>query len=172
MSAFATSNYPIETPALGTGAAPVSDVNDRVKSWGRRGVFLGANFGFVFGAIFVAIPFTSDVLTFGTIGTLLVGTVECAFIAGAFAALGAALYGKGVGGGSTAQFEHILQAGRRSAVSFSVPPTDWPGRWAYPVQATRLPLLQFPGDSLGTTLSLLEARLGTIDAWENGNTGP
>ena len=95
----------------------------------------------------MAIPFTSDVLTFGTIGTLLVGAVECAVIAGAFAALGAALFASGVRRRSTPQFERILKAGRPSAVTYlrDVPLAEWPDRWAYPVQT---PALQQTSDGV------------------------
>jgi hypothetical protein len=163
-----------ETRARGTTSAPIHDVTDSIKSWARRGIFFGANFGFILGTIFVAIPLTSDVLAFGAIGTLLVGTLECAFIAGAFAAFAAALHAKGVLSGNGTQFEHILPFGRRSAISFTVPLADLPCRWAYPVQASRRSLLQISDDGPSTTFSLLEARarLSTIDAWENGNTGP
>jgi hypothetical protein len=71
------------------------DVSTNVKSWGRRGVLLGGIFGFALGVALVAIPFTSDVLTFGIIGTLLVAAVEGAVIAGAFAVCIAAFYGRG-----------------------------------------------------------------------------
>ncbi|MDR3527935.1 MAG: hypothetical protein P4L57_11705 [Rhizomicrobium sp.] len=71
------------------------DVSRSVKSWGRQGVVFGGVFGFALGAAFVAIPFTSDVLTFGVIGTLVVAAVEGAVIAGAFAVCIAAFCGKG-----------------------------------------------------------------------------
>ena len=71
------------------------DVSRSVKSWGRRGVLIGAVFGFALGVGFVAIPFTSDVLTFGVIGTLVVAAIEGGVIAGAFAVCIAAFYGKG-----------------------------------------------------------------------------
>jgi hypothetical protein len=157
-------------------SAPVHDVTDSIKSWGRAGIILGANFGLVLGAILVAIPFTTDVLTFGVVGTLLVGAVECAVIAGGFAALGAALFANGVRGRSTARFERILVAGRRSAVAVprDVPLAEWPARWAYPVQTSEPPLLPAPDEALNMAYSLpeVQARLSTIDAWENGNTGP
>lgn len=160
-----------ETRARDKGKVAVHNVTDRVKSWGRRGIFFGANVGFVLGAIFVAIPYTSDVLAFGTIGTLVVGIVECAFIAGAFAAFAAALHAKGVLGDCGTQFEHILQGRRRPTIS-SIPLTDGPSRWAHPT--SRLPLPQDPDGGLNTAFSLLDAqaRLSTIEAWENGNAGP
>lgn len=176
MSAIAASIRFAEKHSPDTSGAPIHDVTDCIESWGRRGIFFGANFGFVLGAIFVAIPYTSNALAFGAIGTLVVGMVECAFIAGAFAALAAALYGNGVRGVRTVQFEHILQAGRRSAVSFprDVPLVDWPSRWAYPVQASRPSPLQIRDSGRSTAFSSLDtqARFSLIDVWENGSTGP
>ena len=176
MSAISAPRLFVEPRTLQTSSGHVHDVTDCVKSWGRRGIFFGANFGLVLGAIFVAIPFSTDVLTFGVIGTLLVGAVECAVLAGGFAALAAALYGDGVRGGSGSQFERILAASRRSAVAGlpDVPLAEWPRRGAYPVQTAVLPLMQTPDEDLSALISLpdVEARLNTIDAWENGNTGP
>ena len=157
-------------------SVPLHDVTDSVKSWGRTGIILGANFGLVLGAILVAIPFTTDVLTFGVIGTLLVGAVECAVIAGGFAALGAALFANGVHARSTARLERMLIAGRRSAEGDppAVPLAEWPARWAYPDHASSPALAPIPDEALNTAFSLpdVQARLSTIDAWENGNTGP
>lgn len=159
---------------LGLGRTPYRDVTDRVKCWGRRGIFFGGTFGIALGAIFVAMRLSTDVLAFGVIGTLLVGAVECAVIAGGFAALGAALFANG--GGKTAQFER--KAGRRSAgvghQDGDVPLADWPCRWTYPVQPTRQPLLRVPDEAANAAFSMTDARarLNTIDAWENGNCGP
>ena len=157
-------------------SASINDVTDCVKSWGRRGIFFGACFGFTFGAIFVAIPFTSDVLTFGVVGTLLVGAVECAVIAGGFAALAAAIFANGVPGRNSAQFEGVLTAGRRSAATGlpGIPLTDWPVSWAPSVEPTVLDLQQVPEEVLNSAFSSPddEARLDTIDTFENGNTEP
>lgn len=71
------------------------DVSGTIKSWGRRGVLLGGTFGFMLGVALVAIPFTTDVLTFGIIGTLIVAAVEGAVIAGAFAVCIAAFCARG-----------------------------------------------------------------------------
>jgi hypothetical protein len=117
-------------------AIVVRDVGDSVKSWGRRGILWGGLFGFVLSAILVAIPFNSDVLSFGTFGTLLVGAVECAVIAGAFAATAAALYGRGSPHDDTAGFERTFRANRRLADANwrqdCTPLSTWPARWSFP----------------------------------------
>ena len=155
MSAISAPRLFVEPRTLQTSSGHVHDVTDCVKSWGRRGIFFGANFGLVLGAIFVAIPFSTDVLTFGVIGTLLVGSVECAVLAGGFAALAAALYGEGVRShSSSVQFGRILTAGRSSAVAGlpDVPLAEWPRRGAYPVQTAVLPLMQAPDEDFSALI--------------------
>ena len=169
MSAISAPRTFAELRTSEAASAPIYNVTGCVKSWGRRGIFWGALFGLVFGAILVAIPLSDDILTFGVIGTLLVTAVECAVIAGAFAAFAAALYGSGVRvGGGSAQFERILTAGRRSAVATprDIPLADWPRRWAYPLQTTVQPLLRTPDEAVNTAFSLpdVQARLKTVDA--------
>jgi hypothetical protein len=115
------------------------DVNDCVKSWGRRGILGGGLFGFALGAALVAIPHTDNILTFGAFGTLIVAMVEGAVIAGAFGACAAALYGRGLARGNAANVERALPTGRRPAQSGwrdgDIPSSDWPARWAFPTPA-------------------------------------
>lgn len=157
-----------------SNSASFHDVSAMIKSWGRRGIFWGALFGFALGAILVAAPITTDTLTLGVFGTLLVGAIECAAIAGAFAAFAAALYAKSAFGGGVAQFERTLIAERQSTVigSRDFPRAEWQARRPYPVEEHKPS--SAPIDDLNAAFSLPEAqaRLNTIDAWENGNTGP
>ncbi len=114
------------------------DVGDCLKSWGRRGIFWGGLFGFALGATLVAIPNTENVLSFGVAGTLIVAVVECAVIAGAFAAFAAALYGKGVLHGKDARLDRRRQQpGWRDG---DIPLSDWPARWAFPTPVAGKPL--------------------------------
>ena len=175
MRAISASSRFAEPRRPDTRAIPIIDVTECVKSWGRTGITLGAIVGFVLGAVFVAIPLSTDVLTFGVLGTLLVGTVECAAVAGAFAAFAAALYGNGVRGGNAATFERILKTGRLSTLAGArdVPIAEWPARWAYPLQTSGVSRMSV-AEPLNTAFPLpdVQARLNTIDAWELGNTGP
>jgi hypothetical protein len=112
------------------------DVSDCIKSWGRRAILGGGFFGFALGAALVAIPHTENVLTFGVVGTLIVGVVEGAVIAGAFAAFAAALYGKGVLRGKAARLDRMWSIGRPPTQpgwrDGDIPLSDWPARWAFP----------------------------------------
>ncbi len=74
--------------------APLYGAIACVKDWGRCGVILGANFGIILGAVFIAIPFSAEIPRVGLFGTLLVGAIACALMAGAFAGVAAALYSK------------------------------------------------------------------------------
>ena len=95
------------------GAVAAYDVSVCIRSWGRRGILSGGIFGFALGAIFVAnTPTTTDVLTFGTISTLVVCVIECAVVGGALGALFAALNGQGVLRGNATGLERALTTGR------------------------------------------------------------
>ncbi len=138
-------------------AAPIHEAATCVRAWGRRGIFLGANFGFVLGAIFVAVSYTADAPTFGVLGTVLVGMVECAVIAGAFAALAAARYSKTRN--SAVPFERVRGANRRA--THPVASDFW----------LRAPAPKFDLNS-AYPLQDVHLQLGSLEAWENGTAGP
>ncbi len=113
------------------------DVSDRLKSWGRRGILSGGLAGFALGMALVAIPPSANVLTFGVIGTLVVGVVEGAVIAGAFAACAAALYSNGAVLSGAAGFALVPLSTRRRTpqvgrLDGDIPLSEWPTRWTYP----------------------------------------
>jgi hypothetical protein len=122
---------------VSTQPSAFRDAGDTVKSWGRRGILGGAVFGFILGVAFVTIPLTSNALTFGTVGTLIVAIIEGAVIAGAFGAFAAALYSQGVIRGRDSRFGRTSPFGGRSPVSGwregDVPLADFPTKWAYPI---------------------------------------
>jgi len=61
--------------------AATLDVTVSIKNWVRCGTFLGANVGIILGAIFVAIPFSAEISSFGLARALLVGVFACAVTA-------------------------------------------------------------------------------------------
>jgi hypothetical protein len=91
VSAFVYRNAP---RAPHVDSTPISVTTVCIQDWGRCGTFIGANVGIILGAIFVAIPFTSEIPGIGLFRTLLVGVIACAVMAGGFAALAAVLYSK------------------------------------------------------------------------------
>jgi hypothetical protein len=157
-----------------SGRVPSGDITPTIKSWGRRGIIGGALFGLTLGVMLVAIPLTSDILTFGVFGTLMVAAVECAVIAGGFAALAAALFGNN----RHKRSEPTTIAERRNAdagwLDIDVPYARESSRRSYPAQTTLLPDPQVADREWSTDSPLqnVQAHLTTIDAWENGNTGP
>jgi hypothetical protein len=156
----------------------VRDVGDCIRSWGMRGILSGGLFGFVLGAIFVAIPLTTDVLTFGTLGTLIVGAVECAFIAGCFGALAAALTGKGTPRGDTTSMGRTFVAGRAPArvgwQEGDIPLSTWPARWAFPGSTALQSILPATNDYreiIAPSVQQAQMTMSAIDSWENGGRG-
>lgn len=149
----------------------VHDVGDCIMSWGRRGILSGGLFGFFLAAILVAIPLTSDVLTFGTIGTLIVGAVECAVIAGAFGVLAAALYGQGVLRGNATV--HLPAGG--DWPEGNIPLSEWPARWAFPGSTALqsiLPATDDYSEIIAPSVQQAQMTMSAIDSWENGGCGP
>lgn len=120
-------------------AIVVHDVGNSIRSWGRRGIVSGGLFGFALAAVLVAIPLTTDVLTFGTVGTLIVGAVECAVITGGFAALAAALFSQGVLRDGSAGFERTIAVDTVWPEA-AMPGSDWPARWAFPGRSVATPI--------------------------------
>jgi hypothetical protein len=103
-------------------AVAVYDVGGCIRSWGRRGILSGGLLGFVLGAIFVANPLAADVLTFGTIGAVIVCVIECAVVGGGLGALLAALNGHGVLRGNATGLARTLTTGRPPAYKPMLPP--------------------------------------------------
>ena len=142
-------------------AVVVHDVGDSIKSWGKRGMISGGLFGFALAAVLVAIPLTTDVLTFGTVGTLIVGVVECAVIAGGFAAMAAALYGQGVSRNGSVGFERKISADATWPEA-ALPASDWPARWAFPGQPASQPSAVSYLDTRDLSLQAVETHLSAV----------
>jgi hypothetical protein len=159
VSAIYASSRFVESRAPKTGSVAVYDVGDCIKSWGRRGILAGAILGLALGAIFAAMPLTTEILTFGVLGTMIVAAVECAAIGGGFGALAAALYGKGVRRNSAPGLERTFAAERRLADAnwreVGVTRSALPHRWGGPGPSTEIPVLENTGDYAHTANSSL-----------------
>ena len=174
MSTILVSRHFVEQDAI-----VVHDVGSCIRSWGRRGILSGGIFGFVLAAIIVAVPSTSEVLTFGTIGTLIVSAIECAVVAGGICVLAAALYGQGVLRGNTTGMARTLSTGGLKAAGDwpegKIPPSDWPARWASPGSLAAQSILQASDDYrdiIAPSVQQAQMTMSAIDSWENGGCGP
>lgn len=161
------------------GATAIYDVGDCIRSWGRRGMLWGGIIGFVLAAILVAVPLTADVLTFGIIGTLIVGAVECAVIAGGFGVLAAALYGQGVLRGKSRVSALTLASGGLPASADwrenDIPLSEWPAQWSFPgspAMQSVLPAIDDYSSIIAPSVRQAQMTMSAIDSWENGGCGP
>ncbi len=128
--------------------APVvlHDVGRSARCWGRCGILYGGLFGFVLGAVLAA--FSNNTPTFGIVGTLIVASVECAAIAGAFGAFAAALRGTNTGRDRATGLDLARRSGRCAAaavwrggyIGSDVPRPIWPRTDSNADSATRPPL--------------------------------
>jgi uncharacterized membrane protein len=83
--------------------------SDRMKYWGKAGVFWGGFWGLLFGSAFFAIPGIGPVLVAGPVISWIVGALEGAAIGGGMTAIGAGLYGMGVANDSVIEYETALK---------------------------------------------------------------
>jgi len=88
------------------------NAGDRVRLWGKTGVFWGGMWGLLVGSAFFMIPGVGPLLFAGPIIGSLVGALEGAAIGGGLSALGACLYGWGVPQNTVLHYESALKAGR------------------------------------------------------------
>jgi len=155
-----------------TAPAASEDPSPR-QLWSRFGILLGALFGFVLSALLIATRLATDILSIGVVRTIMVAAIECVVITGGFAALAAALLRKGgtpsepslTAGGENAE------TGLQTENAFHAASPDHAADDAtYSLSQARL----ISDSDWGTSASLptIQASLNTIDAWENGNTGP
>ena len=85
------------------------NIGDRVKFWGKRGVFWGGLWGLFFGGLFMAVPVVGHVIVLGYLATVAVYAIENALMVGGLSALGAALYSIGVPKDRVIQYETAVK---------------------------------------------------------------
>jgi len=85
------------------------NVGDRMKHWGKIGVFWGWIWGCLFGSAFFLIPGIGPLLIAGPLVGWLVGALESAAVVGGLSALGAGLFGLGIPKDSILRYETALR---------------------------------------------------------------
>ena len=86
------------------------NTGDRMKYWGKLGVFWGGLWGMLFGSAFFAIPGIGPVLVAGPLVAWIVGALESAGVMGGLGAIGAGLCSIGIPKDSVVQYEAALKA--------------------------------------------------------------
>lgn len=83
---------------------------DRVKFWGRQGMFWGGMWGLFAGGMFLTVPVVGSLVVLGAFATTLLIAIENAMIIGGLSAMGAALYSMGVPRDSVIAYEAVVKA--------------------------------------------------------------
>ena len=87
------------------------NAGDRVKVWGRTGLFWGGLWGLLFGSAFFWVPGVGPLLVAGPLVSWIVGALEGAVAVGGVSAIGAGLYGIGIPRDSILRYETALKIG-------------------------------------------------------------
>ena len=88
------------------------NAGDRIKYWGKSGLFWGGVWSILFGSAFLVIPGFGPLVVAGPLVSWLIGILEGAAVMGAFSALGASLYSLGIPHDSILRYETVLSAGK------------------------------------------------------------
>ncbi|MGB9435790.1 MAG: general stress protein [Candidatus Acidiferrum sp.] len=99
------------------------NAGDRMKYWGKLGLFWGGIWGLLFGAAFFAVPGIGPVLVAGPLVSWIVGALESAVVVGGVSAIGAGLYSIGIPKDSILKYETALKANSFLLVAGTGPPT-------------------------------------------------
>jgi uncharacterized membrane protein len=86
------------------------NAGDRMKRWGKTGVFWGGFWGLLFGSAFFAIPGLGPLLVAGPLVAWIVGALEGAAVVGGLSALGAGLVSMGIPKDSILQYESAVKS--------------------------------------------------------------
>jgi hypothetical protein len=88
------------------------NTGDRMKYWGKWGVFWGGLWGLLFGAAFLIIPGIGPVVAAGSIVDWIVAGLEGAVVVGGVSALGAGFFSLGIPKNSVVKYETSIKAGK------------------------------------------------------------
>ena len=87
------------------------NTGDRVKFWGKQGVFWGTLWGWL-GGLFLFVPVVGHVVVLGYLAVIAVSAIEGAVVVGGVSALSAALYSIGIPKDSVIAYEGALKSDR------------------------------------------------------------
>ncbi len=85
------------------------NIGDRVKFWGKLGLFWGGLLGLLFGSALLVVPGVGHLIILGPLAGWILGAVENAVVVGGFSALGAALYSVGIPKDSILKYEAAIK---------------------------------------------------------------
>jgi len=87
------------------------NAGDRMKYWGKLGVFWGGIWALLFGSAFFWVPGLGPLVVAGPLVAWIIGAVESAAITGGLTAIGAALVSLGIPKDSIVRYETALKNG-------------------------------------------------------------
>jgi hypothetical protein len=87
------------------------NIGDRVRVWGKTGLFWGGVWGILFGSAFFWIPGVGPLLVGGPLVGWIVGALEGAVAVGGLSAIGAGLYSLGIPKDSILRYDTALKIG-------------------------------------------------------------
>ena len=94
---------------------------DRMKYWGKLGVFWGGLWGMLFGSAFFWIPGLGPLLMAGPLVTWIVGAMAEAAVVGGLSALGTGLYSLGIPKDSILRYETAVKNGSFVLIAHGTP---------------------------------------------------
>lgn len=97
------------------------NAGDRMKYWGKLGVFWGGIWGLLFGSAFFWIPGVGPLLVAGPLASAIVGGLEGAAFAGGLNALGAGLFSIGIPKNSILAYDSAIGAGKFALIAHGTP---------------------------------------------------
>ena len=86
------------------------NIGDRIKLWGKYGVFWGGLWGLFAGGLFMTIPLLGPVVVLGHLAAMLIGAAEGALVVGGVSALTGALVSVGIPKDSVVRYEEAVKA--------------------------------------------------------------
>ncbi len=87
------------------------NAGDRVKVWGKTGLFWGGMWGILFGSAFFWVPGVGPLLVAGPLVGWIVGALESAIAVAGVSAIGAGLYSLGISKDSILRYDTALKIG-------------------------------------------------------------